>query len=316
MSKAFCCFLISLIFVSFRSMADTPLSIQDTSMQDYLDCTPIVATHYKNKKIKVKFSECLVKSGGVHFVKETAPRRYFYKKKPFMGAVDRLSDGHVFYLLKDLENVKVKGVGGLPELFNCKNDDSSDLQCMVCDCFFKDREKSFDEQVMLSRVTLSQVISPSFSNSACKVIHAPEARNWTKRTSATVLKAKPNFKLQIGESSKDLNPGHKKQFRRCTRAVVKSLKFKNNFFASHYIGKKDKDPNWLKACNKDMKTGKILLREEFNLMNHHDWSNDYYKICTQKENRCLSYDTCKAPSKGAPKIKNLPSKETRDALLM
>jgi hypothetical protein len=312
-----------ILFVIFFSTsahlyADTPAKFEDTRVQDYMDCETIVATHYKtinqNKKTKVKFKECLIKSGGAYFKKETAPRRYFYKEKPFMGAVDRLSTGHVFYLLKDLETERVNPAQGFKDSFTCNQDNTDDDQCMACDCFFKDRDKSFDEQVMLARTTLSQVISPSFSTSACKVVYAPGARQWTEKKSDRLVKSTPNYKLEIGEGSNALSSLHKTQFRRCVRAVKKSVKFKNNFYASHFVGKKEKDPNWLKTCNTDMKKGNVLLSEDDNLINYHDWSYDFYKICTQKENRCLSYDTCKAAV--GPATNQLPSKEKRDALLM
>jgi len=296
-------FIISIL--SLNTFADTPVNFEDTDVRIYMECQKITARHYKSRKKTAKFTECFVKSGGKHFKKETAPRRYFYKDKAFTGAVDRTSKGYVFYSPKDIEQKRVKASKSVPSRFSCDKNLKNENQCMICDCFYSDRDKTFDEQVMKARVTHSQVISPSFPNSACEIVYSSGSRKWTNAK-----------KVILGEKSKDLSPSYKKQYRRCVRSVKKASKMKNHFFAAYSIGKKEKDPEWLKTCNRDMKSRKVLLNEDQNLMNYHDWKNDYYKICSRKENRCLTYDTCKASTAELSKKEVLKLKKIKDSLLL
>lgn len=259
------------------------------------NCSVITAKHIKGKRPTIELERCAIGVGGASYDLEAAPiQHYWLSGKLFSGAVLEGSTGYVYQTKWDLKNTRVPVAAGLPKKFNCSGVQSSDLQCMVCNCYFEARGQNFDEQVMVSRAVLSRVLSPAHPKSICGVVHQKNQFSWTIDIKGNrVKKWKKNQRFVMGESSKDLRYSDKQSFRSCVASSREALKYDNEFFASYYVSKKIKTPGWLHICQYRSRKNRTKISNKDNKIGKRDLAHNFYRVCEPRENICLKNANCK-----------------------
>lgn len=259
------------------------------------NCSVITAKHLKGKRPVVELERCAIGVGGASYDLEAAPiQHYWLSGKLFSGAVLEGPTGYLYQTKWDLKNTRVPAEAGLPKKFDCSGRQKSDVQCMVCNCFFEARGQNFDEQVMVNRAVLSRVLSPAHPKSVCGVIHQKNQFSWTIDIKGNrVRKWKKNQKLTLGESSKDLKYLDKQAFRSCVASSREAFKYDNEFFASYYVSKKIRTPGWLHVCQYRSRKNKIKISNKNNKIGKKDLAHNFYRVCEPRENICLKNADCK-----------------------
>ncbi|MGH1469487.1 MAG: cell wall hydrolase, partial [Bdellovibrionales bacterium] len=169
--------------------------------------------------------------------------------------------------------------------------------CMVCNCFFEARGQNFDEQVMVNRAVLSRVLSPAHPNNVCGVVHQKSQFSWTiDFKNQRVRSNKKNQNLMMGEKSKDLKKLDKQAFRSCVASSREAFKYDSEFFASYYVSKRIKTPNWLNKCQSRSRKKKIKITNKDNKIGKRDLAHSFYRVCEPRENVCLNSPDCKGES--------------------
>ncbi len=190
---------------------------------------------------------------------------------------------------------------------NCGNPQRrSKYQCLVCNCFHEARGQTFDEQVMVNRVVLSRVLSPSHPSNACDVVYERAQFSWTSESQLDANDRNSIAKRDIvlDENSSQFNqyyPNDKNALRSCRRSSLESLKYEDEFFAAYYVEKTTNTPPWLKTCKERSRNGEIAVTPEENRISRDNLAHNFYKICERREGRCLMYPTCSLAPRTSPR---------------
>lgn len=224
---------------------------------------------------------------------EGTPQAFFFDEagtQPYSGIIDKLNDRYYYYS------------GGasseLPDSFNCSGRNGNAMQCLVCNCFFEARGQTLEEQLMVSRVVHSRVLSPvpiHGGNDICSVVHAPGPQfEWISQNAFNTGKSKVLFTLGEG-SGTDLvskRPQDLNSYRKCVRSARESMQYKDQFFAAYYVKKTHPTPAWLNTCKQRSASGEVSLGPNENRISRNDLAHNFYKICDSRENRCVTSPTC------------------------
>lgn len=122
----------------------------------------------------------------------------------------------------------------LPNRHNCENSGDK-MRCLVCNCFHESRGEPGDGQVAVARVVLSRVMSSSYPNSVCGVVHQSKQFSWTS--------SKSKRTTVIGSGSNKEPAAYNK----CVQSVNTALKSEGVWYGSHFHTTSIR-PKWSRTC--------------------------------------------------------------------
>ncbi|MGH1469488.1 MAG: cell wall hydrolase [Bdellovibrionales bacterium] len=252
---------------------------------------------------------CAQTAGGIHGDSNV----YYLNGVEYDGLVVEENGGYRLYDKGEITQFTDEEVRGttireqdVPDTINCGNPQRrSKYQCLVCNCFHEARGQTFEEQVLVNRVVLSRVLSPSHPSNACDVVYERAQFSWTSENQVDANNSNSVAKTSIvlDENSSQFNqyyPNDKNALRSCRRSSLESLKYEDEFFAAYYVEKTTNTPPWLKTCKERSRSGETAVTPEENRISSENLAHNFYKICERREGRCLVYPTCSLAPRTSP----------------
>ncbi len=130
--------------------------------------------------------------------------------------------------------LKVLTFGGARDKFDCQLDDeSTDDECEVCNCFHEGRGESAQGRINISKVVYTRVLERSYPNTVCGVITRKGHFSWFNAGEPQKFRV-----LNVGMPS----------VRNCIKTTADSQKYRGTWFATHYHTTSVR-PWWLRRKN-------------------------------------------------------------------